>query len=264
MVRAGRKVPDEATVDGINIRHEFTPEWGGGAAGGVQSTVPDMALYASALLAGGGGIVRPETFEAMTSPQWSPHPRIQAWGLSFAVGRSFGRRSFGHGGNALGWNSNLAVFPYDGIATIIHTNVTFPRFDHVVQHIKQAVLGAPSARGLDSPLSMDLVAGAAGVYEAPTPGPLTNFRIMTEAGRIQISAREGALFLYSRRGRWKRGFRLVPLDPSDQDAFILDTGDPDPPRVALVRDKERAVTGLHISDGNPWYLQRTDRVEAWI
>ncbi len=264
MVRAGRKIPDEATVDGINIRHEFTPEWGGGAAGGVQSTVPDMALYASALLARGGGIVRPETFDTMTSPQWSPHPLIQAWGLSFAVSRSFGHRSFGHGGNALGWNSNLAVFPDDGIATIIHTNVTFSRFDHVVQHIKQAVLGAPSVRGEGSALPMELVAAAEGVYEAPTPGPLTNFRIMTEAGRIQLSAREGALFLRSRRGRWKHGFRLVPLDSSDPDVFIFDTGDPDPPKVAIVRDRGRVVTGLHISDGNPWYLRRTDSVEPWV
>jgi CubicO group peptidase (beta-lactamase class C family) len=263
MRRAGREIPEEATVDGINIRHDFTPEWGGGAAGGVQSTVPDMALYASALLDRGGSIVRPETFEAMVSPVWSPHPLIQAWGLSFAVGRSFGRRSFGHGGNALGWNSNLTVFPDDGIATIIHTNVTCSRFDRVVQHIKQAVLGAPSVSGKESPLSMDLVAGAAGVYEAPTPGPLTNFRMMTEAGRIQLSAREGALSLHSRRGRWKHGFRLAPVDSSHPDVFILDTGDPDPPRVALVRDKAQAVTGLHISDGNPWYLQRTDRVEPW-
>jgi hypothetical protein len=222
-----------------------------------------MALYAAALLARGGGIVRPEKFEAMTSPEWSPHRMIQAWGLSFAVGRSFGRRSFGHGGNALGWNSNLAVFPDDDIATIIHTNVTFSRFDHVVQHIKQAVLGAPSVRGLESPLSMDLIARAAGVYEAPTPGPLTNFRMMTEAGRIQLSAREGALLLHSRRGRWKHGFRLVPLDSSDPDVFILDTGDPQPPRVAMVRDERHAVTGLHISDGNPSYLRRTHSVGPW-
>jgi CubicO group peptidase (beta-lactamase class C family) len=262
MLRVGREVPAETPIDGVNIRHEFKPEWGGGAAGGVQSTVPDMALYAAALLAGSAGIVRPETFAGMVSPQWAPHPDIQSWGWSFAVRRSFGRRSFGHGGNALGWNSHLSVLPDDGIAVIVHTNATFPRFGNVVQRIKQAVLGSPPITGEDRRIAPDVMAAVAGVYEAPTPGPLTNFRIITETGRVQITASEGGLFLYARRGHWKHGVRIVPMR-SPSESFILDTGDPEPPQLAFARDASGSVTGIHLSDGNPMYLQRAEGIEPW-
>jgi hypothetical protein len=262
MIRAGRTVPDEATVDGINIRHEFTPEWGGGAAGGVQSTIPDMARYAAALLNHGSDIVRRDTFAEMVSPQWAPHPDIQSWGWSFAVRRSFGRRSFGHGGNALGWNSHLSVFAEEAVAVIIHTNVTFPRFGNVVQRIKQAVLDAPTITVEEKPITPDLMASVAGVYEAPVPGPLTNFRVATETGRIQLSASEGGVFLHSRRGHWKHGVRI--LAGASPDSFILDTGDPEPPQLAFVRDAEGTVTGIHLSDGNPWYLQRAENVQPWV
>ena len=59
--RAGIAVPDEPTVDGHNIRGKFTSDFNKSmvAAGGVQSTVPDMARYASALLRRGAGVVRP-------------------------------------------------------------------------------------------------------------------------------------------------------------------------------------------------------------
>jgi CubicO group peptidase (beta-lactamase class C family) len=263
LLRAGRNVPDEETVDGTNIRGEFVEEWGRGAAGGVQSTIPDMARYAAALLRRGAGIVRPQTFDLMVSRQWDPHPALQAWGLGLGVRTLFGRRSFGHGGNAFGgWNSNLGVFPDDGIATIIHTNVTFPKFNKVVQRIKQAVLDAPDFAETDTAIDASLLGAATGVYEAPIPGPLTNFRIMTGLGRIQISNQDGALVLYSRRGDWKHGVRLVPVGAADQDVFALHTGDPDPSLVAVVRASSGEVVGLHVSDG-PWHLQRAENVQPW-
>lgn len=78
--RGGREAPEEPTVDGHNIRGAYQYVRGGGAAGAVQSTVPDMAHYASALLRRGAGIVRPETFDAMVAPQWCPNDRLESWG----------------------------------------------------------------------------------------------------------------------------------------------------------------------------------------
>lgn len=265
LLRAGREVPDEQPVDGVNIRGDFLPEWGRGAAGGVQSTVPDMARYASALLARAAGIVRPETFDSMIARHWDPHPALQAWGLSFGTRPSFGRRSFGHGGNAIGgWNSNLAVFPDDGVATIIHTNVTYQHFDRVHHKIRQTVLGAPDFVSADARVDPALLAAAPGVYEAPSPGPLTNFRVIVGLGRVQLSNRDGALVLHARRGDWKHGTRLVPIDSGHPDVFALDTGDdPDPKRVALSRNVSGNVVGLHFGGGDIWYMQRTDSVQPW-
>ncbi|HSP56417.1 MAG TPA: serine hydrolase domain-containing protein, partial [Dehalococcoidia bacterium] len=67
--RIGQEPPAEETVDGLNIRGNYTYVWDR-PAGAVQSTIPDMARYASALLQQGSGIVRPETFQAMVSDQW--------------------------------------------------------------------------------------------------------------------------------------------------------------------------------------------------
>jgi CubicO group peptidase (beta-lactamase class C family) len=262
LMRAGREVPDEPTVDGTNIRGEVVQEWGRGAAGGVQSTVPDMARYAAALLKRSGGIVEPETFDLMTSRQWDPHSALQAWGLGFAVRTSFGQRSFGHGGNALGgWNSHLGIYPDDGLATIIHTNVTFPQFSKMTQRIKQAALGAADFAVPSTQADPSLLTAAPGVYQATLPGPLTNFRIMTEVGRLQVTNRDGALVLHSRRGAWKRGVQLVPT--GEPGVFALNTGDPDPGLLAFQRGGGGAITGLHVSDGAPWYLERAEGIEPW-
>jgi CubicO group peptidase (beta-lactamase class C family) len=264
LTRAGREVPDEPTVDGINIRGEFVQEWGRGAAGGVQSTIPDMAKYAAALLDRGAGIVRPETFDSMASPQYAPHPGLQAWGLGFAVNKRFGHRTFGHGGNAMGgWNSNLTIFPEENLALMIHVNIAYAHFDKIVQVLRQAVLGVPAFVAASPSVDASLLTSAPGVYEAPAPGPLTNFRIMTGIGRIQVSAREGALVLHARRGDWKQGVRLVPVDTDQPDLLALDTGDPDPPRIAVDRGDDGRVRGLTIGDGQIWYMQRTDKVQPW-
>ena len=262
LLRAGREVPNEQTVDGHNIRSaEYPKEWGRGAAGGVQSTIPDMARYVSALLRKSAGIVRPETFDQMVSPQWQLDPRLQAWGLGFSV-RAYGRRRFGHGGSAFGgWNSTLAVFPDDNLAVLIHMNLVYDQYDSAVRsRILQAVLGDPESKPTVVGLDPATLASAPGVYEAPVPGPLTNFRVVTSSGRIQISAREGRLVLHARRGPWKRGVAMVPLEP---DLFLLDTGDPDPPRVVTVSDAIGSVTGLKFAGSTLWTMQRNDIIPPW-
>lgn len=139
--RGGVEMPDEPTVDGVNIRGKFLHIRGGGAAGAVQSTIPDMARYASALLRGGGGIVRPATFEAMIAPQWAPDERLVSWGLSFQRFARFGRRIFGHGGGVIGgWNTMLLVIPADDLALLIHANCAFDDFgkrcDRLVEMVR--------------------------------------------------------------------------------------------------------------------------------
>jgi len=222
-----------------------------------------MAKYAAALMGRGAGIVRPETFDAMVSPQYARHPALQAWGLGFGVSTRFNRRTFGHGGNAFGgWNSNLTVFPDEGISLLIHMNLAYAHFDKIVQGLRQAVLGAAAFVPSREPVDMSLLAAAPGVYEATNPGPLTNFRIMTGIGRVQISAREGILVLHSRRGDWKGGVRLAPVGPDQPDLLVLDTGDPDPARLAVVREAG-GVQGLIIGDGQIWYMHRTEDVQPW-
>ena len=84
---------------------------------------------------------------------------------------------------------------------------------------------------------------APGVYEAPA-GALTNFRIILAPGRVQISRDGSALVLHARRGPWKGGVRMRPIDAGDPALFALETDDLEKPRLVLQRDDSGAVTGL--------------------
>ena len=258
--RAGQELPDEQMVDGHNIRGRFQYVRGR-AAGAVQSTIPDMARYASALLRRGAGIVRPERFDEMVAPHWCPDARLQSIGLTFFREQRFGRRTFGHGGGVLGgWNTMLTVCPDDDLAVLVHLNLSFDKLAHVEGRILQAALDAPSESRPSGPIDSKVLETAPGVYEA-TPGKLTNFRVMTGTGRVQIGAEDGELVLRARRGPWKTGARMLPVDSADGALFVLDTGDPEPPRVAVVRDADGAVTGLRFD--RLVEMVRNDGLEPW-
>ncbi len=258
--RAGFEIADEPTVDGVNIRGTYLHIRGGGAAGAVQSTVPDMARYAAVLLAGGAGIVRPETFATMIAPHWAPDPRMESWGLSFSRAVRFGRFMFGHGGGVLGgWNSMLLVVPGEDLALIIHANTAFDDFPKLVSRLLAATLGGRSPAPVARAVSPDLLASAPGVYEA-FPGDLTNFRVKGAVGRLQIKAADGALSLHARRGVWKNGMRLSPADPADDTYFQIADDELEPSALRLVRGGGGAVTGLRYGLVE---MARTEAVSGW-
>ncbi len=260
--RVGATPPEEPgePVDGHNIRRRYQYVRGH-AAGAVQSTIPDMARYAAALLRRCAGIVRPETFDSMVAPHWCPDDRLANIGLAFFRERRFGRRTFGHGGGITGgWNTHLTVLPEDDLAVLTHLNLTFDKFAQVEGRILQAVLDAPDPAVAEAQVDPKVLSTAPGVYEAK-PGPLTNFRIITGTGRIQISARDGELLLHARRGPWKKGVRLRPAEPADPAFFVLDTGEPEPPLLALLLDQDSAVTGLRFD--RLVEMVRNDELEPW-
>jgi CubicO group peptidase (beta-lactamase class C family) len=258
--RDGREVKDEPTVDGHNIRGAFQYIRGGGAAGAVQSTVPDMARYAAALLRNGGGIVRPETFAAMTAPQWSLDDRLESWGLTFQRFERFGRPMFGHGGGVLGgWNSMLLIIPGEDLALIVHANAMSVAVGQLTSRVLAALLDAAPERPTGN-VSAEVLGAAPGVYEA-IPGTLTNFRVMGGIGRIQLKSEGGALVLRSRRGPWRSGVTLRPADAADPDYLVADTGELEPGRLVLTRDADGAVDGLLLD--RLVRMVRTDKVQPW-
>ncbi|HEY7802273.1 MAG TPA: serine hydrolase domain-containing protein [Dehalococcoidia bacterium] len=248
--RAGIPVPDEPTVDGVNIRGKFTKEFNEGmnAAGGVQSNIADMARYASALLRRGAGIVRPQTFDAMVAPQWCPDPRLESWGLAFARAEKCGRATFGHGGAYFGgWNSNLTVVPEDNIAVIQHMNAMLDEPATVFNTVLRALFDVQPTP--DAALTVDagVLESAPGVYEC-TPGRLMNFRASTRFGRLHIYREGDALFVRSRRGAWKSGVPLLPVDAADPELYAAARDDGERPRIVLTRDAGSRVDGLRFDD----------------
>jgi len=248
-------------VDGYNMRGKYLGVWGNGAQGAVQSTVPDMARYASALLRRGGGIVRPETFAEMTRAHWRADERLPGWGLGFEVRSFFGEPAFAHGGGVFGgWNTQLAVFPRLDAAVIAHVNLMH---DETQRKVFPAIIGAVLGRMYvppDVPLSTELLEGLPGVYELEMPGPLTQFRPMSTCGRVMVRRDGETLTLYSRRGPWRPGFALRAADASQPDLLVLDTGDPAPPYIIAMQDGAERVKGLRFG---LCAMYRNEALEPW-
>ncbi len=243
----GVQLESDEPVDGHNLPGKFVRVWGNGGAGAVQSTVRDMATYATALLGDSRGIVRPETFAAMTGSQYRPDPRLPGWGLSFSVQDIGPHRSFGHGGAIFGgWNSYLAVFPDLDTALVFHTNLMSEEYDSIfVPRLVRAFLNIEDAP-LDVSIDPMVLQTAPGVYEIPDAAPLTNFRPRFNPGRLQVKAEDGALRLYSRRGAWKDGARLLPADPSDPEVFAVEAEGYPRSRLVLWRDRSDEVNAVRL------------------
>lgn len=256
--RAGISVPDEPLIDGHNIRGEFRAEFNKGmlAAGAAQSTIPDMARYASALLRRGAGIVKPDTFDAMIASHHEVDPRLVSWGLSFARTPRFGRTLIGHGGAFFGgWNTNLAFVPDEHIAIVQHLNVMLDSPAPIFARIQRAVFDTPIETLAACSVDPAILANAPGMYEC-TPGRLTNFRPATRIGRVHITADGGGLVLRSRWGGWKEGLRLVPADDATPELFALTPESGDAAHIVFKRDASGTIEGLYCDELT--YMVRRD------
>ncbi len=261
--RAGREPKSEPTVDGYNIRGAQRAEFDRAmlATGGVQSNMPDMARYASALLRRGAGIVRSETFDAMVAPQWCPDGRFISWGLSISRNVQYGRRTFGHSGAYFGgWNTTLTVLPAENLVLLVATNVMLDEPAPIGRKLLRALLDLSIPPPPDVPLNTEIARSASGVFEL-TSGYLTNFRPSNRLGRLQITARDGALFVHSRRGAWKDGARLLPADIADPSFFLVQSDGADPVPLTFLRGADGGISGLRTNELID--MIRTEQVAPW-
>ncbi|HUF52661.1 MAG TPA: serine hydrolase domain-containing protein [Dehalococcoidia bacterium] len=257
----GIQLESEEPDDGWNMPGKFVRVWGNPAAGGVQSTIPDMLRYASALLRKSDGIVSDEAFEQMTSPQYQQDPRLDAWGLAFMVQRPFGVRQFGHGGAAFGgWNSFMAVYPELNAAFVIHLNMWREDFDNKVQApLIKAYLRAEDVAAAECEIEPQVLETAPGVYELPGKFPLTDFRTRFNPGRVMISRDGDGLTLRGQRGAAAGGAALAPADANDPDLMYL--MGPAPSKIVLLRDGGGAVTGLRFQ--HLFELVKNPELQPW-
>lgn len=259
--RAGGEVkPDEPTVDGYNMRGKFT-RVDVRAAGAVQSTIADMCAYGAALLRQGGGIVRAETFARMVSPQWCPNERLSNLGLTFFRKRRWGHETFGHGGAIFGgWNSQIMVFPDDDVAFVAHSNIMWDETYSIMARVAQALVDGKDADAPVGPVAASVLESAPGVYEA-TGGPMTNFRISTNRGRIQVTREGDDLYFRARRSAWKEGGRLLPAAQDDPGFFRLEIESVMPVYVAFDLDADGRATGMRFDDCA--LLRKNPALEPW-
>ena len=100
-------------------------------AGNLFSTAGDLARFASALLADGGGLVKPETLREMWRPQLTKDS--EGFGLGFIVGKFREHRTISHNGAVYGYSSLLVLLPEEKLAVVVLGNedVANGRIHHI-------------------------------------------------------------------------------------------------------------------------------------
>ena len=96
-----------------------TFELGMAPAGCMYSTVLDLAKFQSTLFAGGKGVLKPETIEAMFTPQYAKGDAKKGFGLGFSVGELDGKKQVGHGGAIYGFATNFSMLPSEKLGVIV-------------------------------------------------------------------------------------------------------------------------------------------------
>jgi CubicO group peptidase (beta-lactamase class C family)/D-alanyl-D-alanine dipeptidase len=162
-------------------------------AGSMYSTVTDLARFVSVLFAGGRGpagpVVRPETLQAMWTPQFAEPGARRGFGLGFALGDLDGHGMVGHNGAIYGFATTLIALPEDklGVVAVATKDSVNPIVDRIARAALQLVLAQRAGRpfpdlGATRPVPMDLARRLDGRYRA---GEKT--AVLTE--------RDGRLFL---------------------------------------------------------------------
>lgn len=189
-------------------------------AGSMYATAGDLARFASALIAGGNGVVRRETLHEMWTPQFAEKDATTGIGLGFFLDRLDGRRKLGHSGAMYGFSTELAVLPDDKLAVVVCSarDYTHGVTGRVVTEALRAARAAragrpvpaiPPTRPVDQP-------AWAGAYES-------------DLGTAEITHRHGRTFLAAPPGMMAElgeiGGRVVTDGPMDFGRSVGVTGD---------------------------------------
>ncbi|WP_180901785.1 serine hydrolase domain-containing protein [Martelella soudanensis] len=129
MARENRAIPHARTADGFAALYQRQPD-AQSPAGGISSSVNDMARWMTMVLAGGGDLIRPEALQPAISPQsfssrpHSPDERASFYGFGFGVGTDpSGRVILSHSGAfLLGAATYFALIPSLDVGIVVLSN----------------------------------------------------------------------------------------------------------------------------------------------
>jgi CubicO group peptidase (beta-lactamase class C family) len=224
-------------------------------AGGIYSTLTDMARYVAALLDGGandhGSIIKPETLATMFAPQYQPDPRIPGVGLAFFRHDAGGHLVVEHEGLMPGVSSQLSLAPDDGVGMLAFTNGArgakawlATEMSGLLRHL----LGVqPDAIRTDIPQHPEVWRDICGWYSFR--GSLRDAQKWFVGG-AEVSVRRGRLTLRALTPipSLSRGFTLHPDDDGDPDIFRMDLSEfgIGTTRVIFSRPPAAPATSLHL------------------
>jgi len=160
-------------------------------AGNLYATMDDLARFAMALIARGGGvrgrILRSETLESM----WEPQVTRGRYGVGFRLSTFDGQRAVGHGGAVYGFATQLKVLPDPGVGVAVSASmdVANATVSRIADHALRCLLAVRSGKALKplvltrppSSVSLSLLVGSwtgvEGRYEITARGDRAYLRL---------------------------------------------------------------------------------------
>lgn len=189
---------------------------GGGVAGNLFSSIPEMSMFIQAMLRGGytadgDSVLSPGLLHSM----WEPHSanRPSTYGLTFGLGSIDGWKSVGHNGAVYGYSTQLSFLPEAGIGIIMCATLD----------VVNAVLARLAGYGLR--LALEFL----GMGETPTPLP--SYRA------VDRDESNGLTGFYCQ----ENGTEIVEIVCRDDRLYLI--GDGVPLRVQPLREGKYVVDG---------------------
>lgn len=259
-----------------------TFELGMAPAGSMYTTVGDLARFLGVLFAGGRGpggqVVRPETLQAMWTPQFAAAGTRTGFGIGFALSELDGRRRVAHGGAIYGFSTELAALPDEKLGVVVVATLDGANAvtDRIAERALRLMLAAREGRALP---------------KLDSTVPLVSGRARRLAGRygtgdsaVDLEEFGGRLYVLPVRGGFRaelraRGDTLVVDDrlaygttfvPLGDGALVTRAGHDTLRRAAAARpaaapERWRSVIGEYGWDYNKLYLLEHDgRLHALI
>ena len=156
------------------------------SAGSLCSTVGDLIAWQRALVGGGGRVVRPASYAAMTTPESLASGKPLTYGYGLGVGTFEQRRRVSHGGGINGFITDLSCYPGDSLHVVVLANTAPSNPGRLGEQIARVVLGLPlltPPRGV--PLTGAERARYVGTYTLTTPGgQKVPIRIVEQGGAL--------------------------------------------------------------------------------
>jgi CubicO group peptidase (beta-lactamase class C family) len=158
------------------------------AAGSLCSNTTDLVAWTRALH--DGKVLKPESYQEMTTPGVLNDGTKIRYGLGIAVGDIGGRRAVAHGGGISGFLSEVEYYPDDGLVIVVLLNTNGPVAPRdLARQIADVVLPRPADRS--RPFRGDL-APYAGTYQGRGRGRDSNVRIVVENGALVFTDLAGS------------------------------------------------------------------------
>ena len=108
------------------------------AGGGFVSTPEDLLKFAHGLMY--GDILSEETRNMLWATQHTSDGEATGYGIGFRDGMAMMHRSVGHGGGSVGGNAWFRMFPDDGVAMAVTTNISGAGMGRVPADIMMAFM----------------------------------------------------------------------------------------------------------------------------